>query len=400
MGRIKDPSLARQGGLSYEWARSHMALLDGIIRKRSASLPLEGLTLGFSIQLTKETAVLLIGAKKLGACVVASSGNPLTTQDDIAAFLESRGITVYGWSGQTQREFEWCVRQVMRHKPDIVIDDGAHLCLLAHSTGSAGSNIIGSTEETATGIRRTSALASSAGLLFPVIAVNNTATKYLFDNLHGTGQSGIEGFMRAARVLFAGKKTVIAGYGWVGRGVARRCRGMGARVIVTEADPIRALEAVLDGYDVMPMNDAARTGDIFMTCTGMTQVIDSGHIMSMKSGAILGNLGHFDVEIDVKFLKNTSKSVTNVRPGLDEYILPGNHRIFLVSCGRVANLAATSGNPPEVMAQSFSNQLLSILYIRYNHQKLPKKIIPVPRYIDALVASGALESAGIRIDHM
>jgi len=398
LSRIRSRKLAGRGELSHDWARSHMPILDDAVRRLRKSRPLSGLTLGFCLQLTKETSVLLLGAKELGANVVASSGNPLTTQDDIAAFLASRGITVYAWSGQTQKEFAWCVRQVLRHGPDIVTDDGAELSLLAHTDPEFSRlSVLGGTEETATGVSRVRSLEQSGRLRYPIIAVNDADTKRLFDNRHGTGQSTIDGYLRAMNLLFAAKRVVVAGYGWVGRGVASRCKGMGARVIVTEVDPVRALEARMDGFEVMTMNSAAKIGDVFITCTGMTGVITRRHLESMKSGAVVGNAGHFDVEIDSKYLLK-SKSARQVRPGLDECVLKNGKRILLVSKGRVANLVAAEGHPPEVMSQSFSNQLLSILHIARRHGSLPNKVLPVPGSVDEGIARSALSSMGVRID--
>ncbi len=400
MSRIKDRGLARQGRLSYEWARTHMPVLAGIIGCLRKSRPLSGLTLGFCLQLTKETAVLLAGARELGARVAASSGNPLTTQDDIAAFLDSRGIAVYAWSGQTRREFAWCVRQVLGHRPDIVADDGAELSLLAHlDPGFSKLKILGGTEETTTGVSRIRSLEKSGLLRYPVIAVNDARTKHLFDNRYGTGQSTVDGYLHAVGLLLAAKQVVVAGYGWVGKGVASRCRGMGARVIVTEVDPVKALEAHMDGFEVMTMDSAARVGDVFITCTGMTCVIAPQHIESMKSGAVVGNAGHFDVEVDSRYLLR-SRPVRQVRAGLDECTLAGGKKIFLVSKGRVANLVATGGHPPEVMDQSFANQLLSIIHIARCHKRLPTAVIPVPGSLDERIAKSVLSSLGVRIDRL
>jgi len=375
-----------------------MPILVDTVRRLKKSKPLSGLTLGFCLQLTKETSVLLMGAKELGADVVASSGNPLTTQDDIAAFLASRGVTVYAWSGQTQKEFAWCARQVLGHGPDIVTDDGAELSLLAHTDPEFSRlDVLGGTEETTTGVSRARSLERSGKLRYPIIAVNDADTKRLFDNRYGTGQSTIDGYLRAMGLLFAARQVVVAGYGWVGRGVASRCKGMGARVAVTEVDPVRALEAHMDGFEVMTMSSAAKIGDVFITCTGMTGVITSGHLESMKPGAVVGNAGHFDVEIDSEYLLK-SGSVKQVRPDLDECVLKNGKSIFLVSKGRVANLVATEGHPPEVMSQSFSNQLLSILHIAKRHRKLPNKVLPVPDHIDGRIARNALSSVGVRID--
>jgi adenosylhomocysteinase len=361
------------------------------------SRPLQNTTLGICLQITKETAVLLMGLKQLGAKIVCCAGNPLTTQDDIAAFLDSQGIEIFAWSGQTKSEYEWCQTQVLQHKPDIITDDGGDLNIKAHKTKL---KILGATEETTTGVTRYQSMQRQGKLRYPIIAVNDAKTKMLFDNQYGTGQSTIDGLLQAMNLLFASKRVVVAGYGWLGRGVAKKCQGMGARCIITEANPIKALEAHMDGFDVMPMSQAAQLGDIFITCTGMRDIITKNHLLSMKSGAVVGNVGHFDVEIDAKFLLTKSKSVRQVRPNLDECVLPNNKKIYLVSKGRVANLIASEGHPPEIMALSFSNQLYSILYILQNHKKMQNQIYPVPQEIDNQIAQNALDAMNIKIDKL
>ena len=399
--KVKDPRLAKKGKLSYEWAKGHMQILDNTINRLGKSKPFRGITLGFCLQITKETSVLLIGVKELGANVAACCANPLTTQDDIAAFLASKGIHVYAWSNETQKEYDWCIEQVLKHKPNILTDDGGDLNTRAHHDKKFKSlKIFGATEETTTGVKRMSAFEKNNLLCYPVIAVNDAYTKHMFDNRYGTGQSTVDGYLRAMNLLFASKRVVVVGYGWVGRGVAARCHGMGSKIIVTEVDPIKALEAHMDGFEVMPMAQAARIGDIFVTCTGMTGVIRKEHILKMKDGAILGNVGHFDVEIDSNFLLKKSRSVREVRPNLDECVLQNGKKVYLISKGRVANLVATEGNPPEVMAQSFSNQLLSILYILKNYKKLQKRIMKIPHEIDNQVAVDALDSMEIKIDRL
>lgn len=376
-----------------------MKTLTHIVDQYNSKKPLKGVRLGFCLQLTKETSVLLICAKKLGAEIIASSGNPLTTQDDIASFLVSQGITVYGWSNQTQKEFEWCIDQVLLHKPDIIIDDGAELCVRSHfDKRFKALEILGGTEETTTGVKRTKSLEKNKLLRFPVIMVNDARTKNLFDNRSGTGQSTIDGFLRSMNLLLASKRVVVTGYGWVGKGVAKRCQSMGSKVVVTEIDPIKALEAHMDGFEVMPMSKASGIGDIFITCTGMKNVITKAHFAKMKNGAILGNVGHFDVEIDAKFL--LKHPIKKVRDNLDQCTLKNGKKLFLVSKGRVANLIATEGHPPEVMAQSFANQLLSILYIFKNHKKMKNKITKVPKSIDDKVARDVLKLEGISIDKL
>src|SRR5574341_1954860 len=387
MSKIKDPRLAEKGKLSYEWAKDHMRILTNTVDRLKKSQPLRGIRLGVCLHITKETSVLLMGAKALGAQVSACGANPLSTQDDIAAFLASNGIHIYAWEGQTSKEYDWCIEKVLSHKPNILTDDGSDCHSKVHGDKKYSSlKVIGGTEETTTGVIRLKALAEQKKLRYPVIAVNDAYTKHMFDNRYGTGQSTVDGYLRAMNLLVASKRVVVVGYGWVGRGVAARCHGMGSKIIVTEVDPIKALEAHMDGFEVMPMEQAARIGDIFVTCTGMTSVIRKEHIVNMKDGAILGNVGHFDVEIDSNFLLKKSRSVREVRPNLDECVLQNGKKVYLISKGRVVNLVATEGNPPEVMAQSFSNQLLSILYILKNHEKLQKRIMKIPHEIDNQVA--------------
>lgn len=403
MSRVKGSSAKsiREGRTSYEWARAHMQILDNTIRRLKMSRPLKGVTLGFCLHITKETAVLLMGAKELGATVACCPGNPLTTQDEVAAFLASEGIHVYAWNDQTAKEYDWCIAQVLKHRPSILTDDGADMNIMAHfDERFAGLEILGATEETTAGVSRIRAVEQQGRLRYPVILVNEAYTKHMFDNRHGTGQSTIDGFLRAMNLLVAAKRTVVSGYGWVGRGVASRFRGMGARVIVTEVDPVRALEAHMDGYEVMPMSQAARVGDLFVTATGMAGIIRGEHIRNMKDGAIMGNVGHFDIEIDSKFLAKESKSVRTIRPDLDEHVLKGGKKVYLIGRGRLANLVAAEGHPPEVMAQSFSNQILSIMYILKNHRRLENKLINVPPEIDRQVAVDALKAMGVRIDRL
>ena len=393
--------MIKEGRLSYEWAKSHMQILHNTINRLKKSKPLKGITLGFCLHITKETSVLLMGAKELGATVACCGGNPLTTQDTIAAFLASEGIHVYAWNGQTPKEYDWCIEQVLKHKPVILTDDGADMNVKAHFDEKFKSlKIFGATEETTAGVTRIRAVESHGKLRYPVILVNEAYTKHMFDNRYGTGQSTIDGYLRSMNLLMASKRVVVVGYGWVGRGVATRCHGMGSKVIVTEVDPVKALEAHMDGFEVMPMNKAAKIGDIFITCTGMTSVIRKEHILQMKEGAIMGNVGHFDVEIDSEFLLKKSRAVKRIRPNLDECILRNGKKVYLIGEGRLANLVAAEGHPPEVMAQSFSNQILSILYILKNHEKMENKITNVPEEIDKQVAIDALEAMNVKIDRL
>lgn len=395
-----DAGLADKGRRSYLWAKSHMKILTESTERLKKSKPLRGFTLGFCMQMTKETSVLLMCAKELGASVVACGGNPLTTHDDIAAFLDSRGITTYAWSDQSKSEYEWCQDQVLSHKPQILVDDGGDLNTKAHFDNRFRTlKIIGATEETTTGVSRYASMQRRGKMRYPIIAVNNAKTKMMFDNRHGTGQSTIDGYLHAMNLLFASKRVVVSGYGWLGKGVAQRCSGMGSKVIVTEVDPIKALEAHMDGFDVMPMSHAAKTGDIFITCTGMTSVIRKEHLLQMRDGAVVGNVGHFDVEVDAKFLLSRS-TVRNVRPNLDECVLPGGKKIYLVGKGRVANLVASEGHPPEVMAMSFSNQLHCILYLTKNHKKMKPRVYDVPKEIDDQVALDVLDASHIKTDKL
>ncbi|HII36821.1 MAG TPA: adenosylhomocysteinase [Nitrosopumilaceae archaeon] len=399
MSKIKDLHLAEKGRISHEWAKDHMKILTNTITRLKKSQPLRGIQLGICLHITKETSVLIIGAKTLGAKVSVCCANPLSTQDDIAAFLVSNGIDVYAWEGQTPKEYDWCIEKMLSHKPQILTDDGSDCHSKVHSDKKFSSlKIMGGTEETTTGVIRLKALAEQKKLRYPVIAVNDAYTKHMFDNRYGTGQSTIDGYLRAMNLLIASKRVVVAGYGWVGRGVASRMNGMGARVHVTEVDPVRALEAHMDGYEVLPMAEAAKIGDIFITATGQTGVIRKEHIMKMKEGAIMGNVGHFDVEVEAKFLLNESTSVREVRPSLDECILKNGKRVYLIGKGRIANLVAAEGHPPEVMAQSFSNQLLSMIYLAKNYKKIGKKVITVPSEIDRQIAVDALESMDVKID--
>ncbi len=401
MNKIKDSKLSDRGKLSYEWARSHMKILNETINKLKKNKPLKGITLGFCLHITKETSVLLIGAKELGANVAACGANPLTTQDDIAAYLASKGINIFAWKNQSNKEYNYCIEQVLRYKPNILTDDGADMNIKSHFDKKYNSlEIMGSTEETTAGVNRLKAIERKGKLRYPIIAVNNAYTKHMFDNKYGTGQSTVDGYLRSMNLLFASKRVVVVGYGWVGKGVAMRCKGMGSKVIVTEINAIKGLEAHMDGFDVMPMSKASRIGDIFITCTGMVDVINKKHLSNMKDGAIVGNVGHFDVEINIKFLLKESKSVSEVRPNLSECVLNSTKKIYLIGYGRVANLVAAEGHPPEVMAQSFSNQILSILYILKNHKTMKNIVRGVPLEIDNQIAVNALRAMNINIDKL
>ena len=399
---IKDIALADEGKKKIEWAALHMPVLQRIQKEFAKKKALKGVRLAACLHVTSETANLMIALKAAGADVHLCASNPLSTQDEVAAGLVKHyGIPVYAITGEDNDTYYKHLNDVLDQKPNITMDDGADLVGLMHSDRKELlKTVVGSSEETTTGVIRLRAMAQDGALKIPVLAVNDNLTKHLFDNRYGTGQSTIDGYLRAMNLLMASKRVVVVGYGWVGRGVATRCHGMGSKVIVTEVDPVKALEAHMDGFEVMPMSQASKVGDIFITCTGMTSVIRKEHILQMKDGAIMGNVGHFDVEIDSKFLLKESKSVRRVRPNLDECTLRNGKRVYLIGEGRLANLVAAEGHPPEVMAQSFSNQILSILYILKNHKKMKNKIINVPEEIDRQVAVDALKAMDVKIDKL
>jgi len=399
-GRIADSGLAARGRQSFEWAARRMGIIEKIAAKNERVQPLAGMRLGICLHVTRETSVLAMAAKRLGAEIAICSANPLSVQDDVAAFLYDQGMHVYAWRGETRAQYLQCIRNVLAFRPLIVTDDGGDLHTAAHRNRKASGTIMGGTEETTSGVKRLAALERSGKLLYPVIAVNNARTKYLFDNRHGTGQSTLDGILRATGILFAGKNVVVCGYGWVGKGVASRARGMGAAVTVTEVDPVRAIEARMDGFEVMKLSEAAPSGDVFVTCTGQTGVIRKEHFLKMKDGAILANAGHFDVEIDVESLYSLGgRRPVQVRPNVERITVRGK-KLYLIAKGRVANLVAADGHPPEVMALSFANQLLSILHVAKNHDRLDAKVYDVPEKIDGQVARYALDAMGITIDEM
>ncbi|MDK2383663.1 MAG: adenosylhomocysteinase, partial [Candidatus Korarchaeota archaeon] len=363
----------------------------------SKERPLEGIRIAACLHVTKETAVLVLTLKEGGAEVCLSASNPLSTQDDVAAALSEGGIDVYAWRGMSEEEYFWAIEKALSCKPHITMDDGGDITVMAHEKGFAD-DVIGGTEETTTGVLRIESLARDGVLKYPVIAVNNAETKWNFDNVYGTGQSTIDGILRATNVMIAGKYFVVAGYGHVGRGIAMRARGMGAKVIVTEIDPIKALMAAMDGYLVMPMKEAAKVGDIFVTATGNKDVIKAEHISLMKDGAILANAGHFDVEVSVKDLELMALSKRGMRDNVKEYLLPNGRRIYLLAEGRLVNLVAAEGHPSEVMDMSFSNQALAVEYLIKEGRNLKPEVHSVPRSIDEEVARLKLASMGIEID--
>jgi len=399
---VKDLSLAEEGKKRIEWAALDMPVLRKIGDEFERTKPFEGVRIGACLHVTTETANLMITLKRGGAEVYLTASNPLSTQDDVAAALvKYYGIPVFAVRGEDRDTYYAHLKEIIKREPQIVIDDGADLISTIHREyPDLAERIWGGMEETTTGVIRLRAMEKEGVLKFPVIAVNDALTKHLFDNRYGTGQSTIDGILRATNRLLAGSYFVVAGYGWCGKGVAMRARGMGAIVIVTEVDPIKALEARMDGFLVMPMREAAKVGDFFVTVTGNTSVIRREHFEVMKDGAILANAGHFDVEIDLKALKEMAVSVREVRPLVKEYKLPDGRRIFVLADGRLVNLAAAEGHPASVMDMSFANQALSALYIKENHRKLEKRVYPVPREIDERVARLKLEAMGIEIDEL
>jgi len=398
--KVKDQSLAEQGNLLIEWASTHMPVLAQIRQRFEKEKPLKGATLGACLHVTKETAVLVQALKAGGAKIALCGSNPLSTQDEVAAALAKIGINVYAWRGETREEYYWCVNKVIDYKPIITLDDGADLVGILHSKRiDILKAVKGGTEETTTGVVRLKAMDKAKALKYPIVAVNDAYTKYLFDNRYGTGQSTIDGILRATNVLLAGKNLVVCGYGWGGRGLASRARGMGAHVVVTEVNPVRALEAVMDGFQVMSLSEAARIGDIFITVTGDTSVVRKEHMAQMKDGAIIANSGHFNVEINIPDLDSLAASKRTLRPNLEEYKLRNGKKIYLLAEGRLVNLASAEGHPSEVMDMSFANQALCVEYLMKT-KKLEPKVYDVPKEIDNKVARLKLKSMGIRIDSL
>ncbi len=398
---IKDPSLADKGKLTIEWTENHMPVLNLIKKRFQDEKPLKGYRIAACLHVTKETAVLVKTLKAAGAEVALCASNPLSTQDDVAAALVEEGVNVFAWRGESKEEYYRLMNRVLDFKPHVTLDDGGDLVNTVHSSRrELLENIIGGCEETTTGVIRLRMMAKDKVLKYPMIAVNDTPTKWDFDNVYGTGQSSIDGILRATSILLAGKNFVVAGYGHCGRGVALRAKGMGAHVIVTEIDPVKALRALMDGYRVMTMEEAAKIGDIFITATGNTSVIRIEHMQKMKDGAIICNTGHFNVEIDVNDLEKTAKRKRTIRPNVDEYLLPNGRRIYLLAEGRLVNLAAAEGHPSEVMDMSFSDQALSVEYIIKHGRELKPDVYNVPLEIDEQVARLKLESLNIKIDKL
>ena len=396
---IKDPTLSSAGILRIEWASREMPVLKLIRERFAREKPLKGVRISGCLHITTETANLALVLKEGGAELVLCASNPLSTQDDAAAALVAEySIPVFAIKGEDNETYYRHINAALEHRPHITLDDGADLVSTIHKERTElVSNIIGGTEETTTGCIRLRSLAQERKLLYPIIAVNEADSKHFFDNRYGTGQSTIDGITRATNILWAGKKVVVCGYGWCGRGVAMRARGMGAHVIVIEVEPLRALEAVMDGYPVMPLMEAAKGGDIFITLSGNINVLDKAHFSLMKDGAIMANSGHFNVEINIPALEKMAKSKRRLRPYVDEYTLPDGRRIFLLGEGRLINLAAAEGHPASVMDMSFANQALCVEYM-VKGGKVEPGVYPVPKDIDREIGRLKLASMGITID--
>ncbi len=401
---VRDLSLAKEGRKLIEWAESHMPVLMELRERYRKTKPLQGYTIAGCLHVTKETAVLVRTFVAAGAKVAWSGCNPLSTNDAVAAALAAEGIPIFAWHGN-HKDFYWCIERTLDFHPNLTLDDGADLIntLHEHYPQYAAEAVIGGTEETTTGIKRLRARADAGELLFPVIAVNDAETKWDFDNVYGTGQSTIDGILRATSVMLAGKNFVVAGFGHCGRGVAIRARGMGANVIVTEVKATAALKALLEGFRVLPMDEAAKIGDIFCTATGVNNVIRKRHFQSMKDGAIVCNTGHYDVEINLVELKQLTKSKRQIRPNCEEYRLKNGKKIYVLAEGRLVNLAAAEGHPSEVMDMSFANQFMSqirLVELDKQGKRLPPEVIPIPPEQDEFIAQTKLQTMGIRIDKL
>lgn len=397
---IKDINLADQGKNQIEWAFKDMPVLKQIQERFIKEQPFKGLKLSACVHVTKETAALCVVMKSGGADAVLVASNPLSTQDDVAAALVKHyGIPTFAVAGESVEQYKKHIQQALDHNPDIIIDDGCDIVSTIHAERpELASKIIGSTEETTTGIIRLQALEAQGQLRFPAVGVNTSLTKHLYDNRYGTGQSSMDGIIRGANILIAGKTVVVSGYGWCGRGCALRAKALGANVIVCEVDPLKALEAAMEGYRVMPIAQAAKEGDVFLTVTGDKHVVDVQHILNMKDGAFLANSGHFDWEINVAGLKEHTIEIREIRPNLEEYKLDNGKSVYVFAEGRLVNLVNAEGHPASVMDMSFANQALGIEFLVKNKGKLDKKLYTLPHEVDVKIAELKLKSMGIEID--
>jgi adenosylhomocysteinase len=399
--KVANLALADAGRLKIEWAESRMPVLMALREKFKATQPLKGMRVAGCLHVTKETAVLIRTLRAAGAEVSWSGCNPLSTQDDVAAALAAEGTSIYAWHGLSVEEFYWCIDRSLDFKPTLTLDDGADLIFTVHKRfPELAKGIIGGTEETTTGVHRLRAMAADNALKYPVIAINDCETKWDFDNVYGTGQSSLDGIVRATSVLLAGKKFVVAGYGHCGRGVAQRARGMGANVIITEITPTTALKAVLEGFSVMTMDQAAAEGDLFITATGMKDVLVDRHFAKMKDGAILCNTGHYDCEINLEQLQALTKGKRSVRTDNEEYTLNNGRRIYVLGQGRLINLAAAEGHPSEVMDMSFANQFLGMVQLAKEGKDMKPAVHVMAPEQDQEIAQLKLKTMGIAIDRL
>ena len=398
---IKDASLADQGKLRIDWANREMPVLKLIKERFAQEKPLKGVRISACLHITTETANLALALKEAGAEIVLCASNPLSTQDDVAAALVNCEIPTHAIKGEDDETYYHHVMAALEHKPQLTVDDGADLVTTLHKRRTELiPNVIGGTEETTTGVIRLRNMERKGKLKYPIIAVNDAKTKHFFDNRYGTGQSTVDGITRATNILWAGKKVVVCGYGWCGKGIAMRAHGFGAQVFVVEVDPIAALEAVMDGYQVMPLLEASKVGDIFITTTGDINVIDKAHFLQMKDGAILANSGHFNVEINIPALESLSKGKRQVRPFVEEYTLADGRQLHLLGEGRLINLAAAEGHPASVMDMSFANQALCLEHLTKTKGELKLRVYPVPEEIDKEVGRLKLMSMNISIDSL
>ena len=401
-GDVKDLALAEKGKRKIEWANQHMPVLQLIRKQFIKDQPLKGIRMSACLHVTSETANLAITLRDGGADVVLCASNPLSTQDEVAASLvKDYNIPTFAIKGEDNATYYAHINAALDHKPQITMDDGADLVtILLTKRPDLVQNIIGGTEETTTGVIRLRAMAKDGTLKYPIIAVNDALTKHLFDNRYGTGQSSIDGVLRATNLLIAGLRVVVSGYGWCGKGVAMRAKGHGADVIITEINPVRALEAVMDGFRVMPMPEAAKIGDVFITVTGNKSILTHDHFERMKDGAVIANSGHFNVEIDIPALEKLSSSQKPVRPFVDEYVMKDGRKLYLLGEGRLINLAAAEGHPASVMDMSFANQALASEYLVKNASTLKHQVYSVPENIDRHIAKLKLDSMGIQVDKL
>lgn len=401
MSIIKDINLAPSGEMKINWVERNMPVLRGIGRRFFEEKPFKGLKVALSVHLEAKTAYLCRVMEMGGAEMYVTGSNPLSTQDDVAAALAAGGMNVFAEYGCTEQQYEDCLREVLKIGPNIIIDDGGDLVHLMHEEfADLIPGVIGGCEETTTGINRLRIMSAAGALRFPMVMVNDADCKHMFDNRYGTGQSVWDGICRTTNLIIAGKYVVISGYGWCGKGVSLRAKGLGAKVIVTETDPIRALESVMDGYEVMPMKEAAKIGDIFCTVTGGRDIITAEHFPLMKDGAILSNAGHFNVEVDMAALEKMAVKKYEARHNIQGYVMPDGRTLFTIAEGRLVNLAAADGHPAEIMDMSFAIQALSAKYLADNRGRLEADVVSVPREIDYEVARCKLDAMGVGIDSL